>query len=36
VLRALAWPAVLLGNLLAAAAMVGYFWRRHPNLTIRP
>ncbi len=36
VLRALAWPAVLLGNLLAAAAMGGYFWRQHPNLTIRP
>ncbi len=36
VLGALAWPAVLLGNLLAAAAMGGYFWRRHPHLTIRP
>lgn len=36
VLHALAWPAVLLGNLLAAAAMAGYFWRRHPNLKIRP
>jgi hypothetical protein len=36
VLSALAWPAILLGNLLAAAAMAAYFWRRHPNLTIRP
>jgi len=36
VLHALAWPAVLFGNLLAAAAMAGYFWRRHPNLRIRP
>lgn len=36
VFRALAWQAVLLGNLLAAAAMGGYFWRRHPNLAIKP
>jgi hypothetical protein len=36
VLKALAWPAVLIGNLLAAAAMGGYFWRRHPHLVIRP
>ncbi len=36
VLRALTWPAILIGNLLAAAAMAGYFWRRHPALTIRP
>lgn len=36
VLHAFAWPAVLVGNLLAAAAMGGYFWHRHPNLTIRP
>lgn len=36
VLHALAWPTVLFGNLLAAAAMGGYFWRCHPNLTIRP
>ncbi len=36
VLKALIWPAVLLGNLLAAAAMGGYFWHRHPNLKIRP
>jgi hypothetical protein len=36
VLAALAWPAILLGNLLAAAVMVLYFRRRHPNLTIEP
>jgi hypothetical protein len=35
-LEALSWPAILLGNLFAAAAMAGYFWRRHPHLTIRP
>lgn len=36
VLRALAWPAVLVGNLLAAAAMAVALWRRHPHLTILP
>lgn len=36
VLHALAWPAVLVGNLLAATVMAIYFWRRHPNLIIRP
>lgn len=36
VLRALAWPAVLLGNLFAAAAMAAVFWRSHPRLTIHP
>lgn len=36
ILQALAWQAILLGNLLAAAAMAGYFWRRHPNLKILP
>ena len=36
ILRSLAWPAVLVGNLLAAAAMGAYFWRHHPNLTIEP
>jgi hypothetical protein len=35
-LRALAWPAVLVGNLLAAAAMAVTLWRRHPNLVIQP
>ena len=36
VLHALAWPAILVGNLLAAASMAGYFWRQHPHLTVRP
>ncbi len=36
ILHALAWPAVLMGNLLAAAAMGLYFWRHHLNLSIRP
>jgi hypothetical protein len=36
VLRALTWPEVLIGNLLAAAAMSAIFWRRHPRLAIRP
>ena len=35
-LHALAWPAVLVGNLLAATSMAFYFWRHHPNLQIRP
>jgi hypothetical protein len=36
VLHALAWPAILVGNLLAAGAMAWYLWRRHPQLTIWP
>jgi hypothetical protein len=36
VLHALAWPAVLVGNLLAAAVMVASFRRAHPRLTISP
>jgi hypothetical protein len=36
VLHALAWPTILIGNLLAAGAMAAYFWRRHPQLTIWP
>lgn len=36
VLHALTWPAVLVGNLLAALAMGVYLWRRHPRLTIWP
>jgi hypothetical protein len=36
ILRAVAWPAVLVGNLLAASAMAVYFWRRHPKLLIAP
>lgn len=35
-LHALAWQEILVGNVLAAAAMGYYFWRRHPNLIIRP
>jgi hypothetical protein len=35
-LHALTWPAVLLGNFLAATGMAFYFWRHHPNLKIRP
>ena len=35
VLYALAWPMVLLGNLLAAAGMACYLWLRHP-FVIRP
>jgi hypothetical protein len=35
-LHALAWPAVLVGNLLAATGMAFYFWRHHPNLKIEP
>jgi hypothetical protein len=36
VLHTLAWPEVLIGNVLAAAAMAAVFWRRHPRLSIRP
>lgn len=36
ILGVLAWPAVLFGNLLAAAAMAGYLWYRHIGLTISP
>lgn len=36
VLRVIPWPSVLGANLLAAAAMTAYFWRRHPNLVVRP
>lgn len=36
VLKALTWPAVLVANLLAAAAMGGYFWLRHPTLRVSP
>jgi hypothetical protein len=35
-LDALAWPAVLMGNLLAAAAMAAVLWRRHPRLAMLP
>ncbi|HLK12802.1 MAG TPA: hypothetical protein VKW76_15620 [Candidatus Binatia bacterium] len=36
VLHALAWPAVLGGNLLAAATMVAVIRWRHPKLVIEP
>jgi len=36
VLKALTWPAVLVANLLAATAMGGYFWLRHPALRVSP
>jgi hypothetical protein len=36
ILRALAWPSVLIGNLLAAGAMAAYFRRRHASMTISP
>jgi len=36
ILHVLAWPSVFIGNLLAAAGMVGYFWLHHPNLVIQP
>jgi hypothetical protein len=36
ILRALALPAVLVGNLLAAGTMAVYFWRHHPKLAIAP
>jgi hypothetical protein len=35
-LRALTWPAVLAGNLLAVAAMALYFARRHPAFRMLP
>ena len=36
VLHALSWPAVVIGNLLAAAAMGTYFWRHHLNMRVDP
>jgi hypothetical protein len=36
ILRALAWPSVLVGNLLAAAVMTIYFWRCHASMKISP
>jgi len=36
ILTALAWPSVLIGNLLAAAVMAAYFWRQHATLRISP
>ena len=34
VLHELAWPTVVLGNLLAAAGMAVYLWVRHPNFVV--
>ncbi len=36
VLHRIAWQSILVGNLLAAAAMAVYFRHRHPYLTIAP
>ena len=36
VLQALTWPAILVGNLLAAAAMTWTLWYSHPHFTILP
>ena len=36
VLHTLAWPAVVIGNLLAAIAMGAYFWRHHLGMQIEP
>ncbi len=36
VLQALAWPAILVANILSSAAMAAYFWRRHPRLRVSP
>jgi len=36
VLQALAWPAIVVANLLAAISMGGYFRLRHPNLRVQP
>lgn len=36
VLQALAWPAILVANILAAATMGAYFWLRHPNVRVEP
>jgi hypothetical protein len=36
ILQELAWPTILIGNLLAALGMGWYFWRRHPHMAINP
>jgi hypothetical protein len=36
ILKALTWPAILVANLLAAAAIGVYFWIRHPTLRVSP
>jgi hypothetical protein len=35
-LHAVAWPTVVVGNLLAAVAMAMVLWHRHPTLRIWP
>lgn len=36
VLQALAWPAIVVGNVLAALTMAATLWRRHGDLAIQP
>lgn len=36
VLQALAWPAIVVGNALAALAMIATLWRRHRDLAVQP
>jgi hypothetical protein len=36
ILHALAWPAVIVANLLAAAVMAAYLWWRHQSLQMEP
>ena len=36
VLQALTWPAIAVGNLLAALTMGAVFWRAHRSLTVQP
>ena len=36
VLQELAWPTILIGNLLAACGMAWYFRRHYKNLVIEP
>jgi hypothetical protein len=36
ILHALTWPAILAANVLATGTMGGYFWLRHPALTVSP
>jgi hypothetical protein len=36
ILKALTWPAILVANLIAAAAIGVYFWLRHPALRVSP
>jgi hypothetical protein len=36
VLEALAWPSIVVGNLLAAIVMTAVFWRSHRAMTVQP